>query len=102
MPGRSGGAVSTSDMPEGYLARGEFNRRSRDSAGQLQRAVGGGQQPAAARLHDHVVLDPDAAPARQVDPRLDRDAHALGEPGRAARLEARVLVDLKTEAVGEP
>ena len=35
-----------------------------------------GQDLAAVGGHQHVVLDPDAAPAGQVDARLDRDDHA--------------------------
>src|ERR1700730_13555221 len=38
----------------------------------LEATVGSGQDPRSASLDDDVVFDPDAAPARDVDARLDR------------------------------
>src|SRR5258708_10981037 len=96
MPGRSGAAC-----PSPILAKGYDDFGSLPTSGTLQRAVGPGEQAAAGGLDHHVVLDPDAAPARQVHPGLDRDDHALLQDRAAAGVEARVLVRLQAHAVAD-
>src|SRR5436309_4869317 len=49
-----------------------------------------------------VVLDPDARPALQVDPRLDRDDVAGGQRVGGFRRHPRRLVHLEPEPVAEP
>jgi len=68
----------------------------------MQRTVGVGEQPAARPLHHEVVLDPHAAPPRDVDPRLDGEHHARLEHGRRARVEAWVFVSFQSETVPDP
>src|SRR5215471_2483097 len=97
MPGLSGGTGCPSAIVEERL-------RAISSVGWASRAqppVRPGELPAAGGLDQDVVLDADAAPARQVDTRLDRDHHALFQHGSAARIHAGILVRLQAQAVAD-
>src|SRR6266576_7189655 len=67
-----------------------------------QRTVGLCEHATTAFLHDNIVLDPDAAPAGDVDARFDREHHAILEHRVRTRIETRVLMRLETEAVADP
>src|SRR6266852_3661713 len=79
-----GGHVSVS-----RLKNEKFSRRSREEA----RPVG---------PHDKNVLDPDAAPAGQVDTRLDGDWNPTGQFTRSGVPDRRRLVHLEPDAVPQP
>ena len=83
--------------------RGARRRRSgQRDPDRVERLGDVGQDLAAVGGHEHVVLDPDAAPVGQVDPRLDRDDHA--RPGAwpsVVRRKQRGLVDLQAEPVAQ-
>src|SRR5688572_4696100 len=68
----------------------------------LEGPVEGRQHLAPGVRDHHVVLDPHAALARDIDPRLDRHDHARPKLFLAARLaHAGQLVDLPPDAVTE-
>src|SRR5215831_1122332 len=89
----------TSDMSEGYRGASSPNR---PMSAQGQPVIGHGQHPAAPALDDHVVLDPDSAPSGDIDPRLDRDDHALLEDGGSTRIETGILMHFQAQAVPDP
>src|SRR5260370_27684913 len=93
MPGLSCGAARTSAIAD------KCTPGLDESAGDAKRAIGTGQHAPARRLDDHVVLDAHAAPARDVDARLDGHDHALFEDRFAAGVEARSLVRLEAQTV---
>src|SRR5450830_542086 len=64
-----------------------------------QRPIRFGEEPAARSLDHNVVLDADAAPARDVDARLDGEDHAGLEHRGRARVKARIFVCLEAEAM---
>src|SRR5689334_14263375 len=78
-------------------------RAGPDSAtGRVERAGQAAQDLAALGCDQHVVLDPDSAPTRDVDPRLDGHDHARPQFDRAVTPEDRGLVDVPAQAVAEP
>ena len=70
---------------------------------QLPRCRGcgrGGQVTGLPRAHHQGVLDPDAAPAGQVDARFDGDGNPVSKSTGPALSRYRRLVDLQTGPVG--
>src|SRR5579859_7831757 len=96
--------VATSVFSPGY--RGP-NSGSEDEQLPWGHGLGRGEQVTGSRGAgpgtDHQgVLNPDAAPARQVDTRLDGDGNPVPEFTRPAHSQGRGLVDLQAHAVTEP
>src|SRR5262245_56037531 len=80
--------------------------RSKSNLNEICRRVG--QNLHAAAGHEHIVLDPDAAPAGQIGARLDREHHArlysfvAGVDIGSAPCDPRALMDLDAQTVPRP
>src|SRR5207248_11576442 len=67
-----------------------------------QGSIGLGEHAAPGWLDDHVVFDPHAPEARDVDPRLDGANHPRLEHGLRSRIETGIFVSLEADAVADP
>src|SRR4249919_3295040 len=91
-------ARSTRCSPEPPPPRGRYGRRT-GSAHDPQLAARVVEPPCAVLGRDDDVFDPYAEPARQVDPGLDREAHAGLDRAGFALDHVRRLVGRETDAV---
>src|SRR6478609_4344723 len=77
---------------------------ARPAAGSERQEFLGGQREdlVPVRANHSAVLDAYAAPARQVDPRLDGDAHVRIHDSRGGGRQERIFVDHQTDPVAQP